>query len=67
MIPMFPGSQGEEIKEKRQSRSGGQVEISCRERKAGSLAVSTGFCSPWAARGRSMTCTHPPRTGFMGS
>lgn len=65
--PDVPGLQGGEVKGKRQPRLGGQVEISSRERKGGSLGVSTGLCSPWAARGRSVTCMNPPRTGLQGS
>ena len=65
--PEVPRLWAGEVKGKGQPRSGGQVEISGRERKGGSLGVSTGLCSLWAARGRSVTCTHPPRTGLQGS
>ena len=38
--------QGRDVKGKRQPRSGGWVEISCKKRKGGPLAVSTELCSP---------------------
>lgn len=56
--PGVPGLRGGKVKEKSSPRLGGQMEISSRERRR-----SCGLCSPWAARGRSVTCMNPPERG----